>query len=92
MQYFNRHEHMSAETRRSILEAITELYSIDGNMFSLSNMLYGLFDGFDYSTKIASSSQMEIVEKQNVPLYKKIMKFCKTIQTYPKSETHNTLI
>ena len=83
---------MSAETRRSILEAITELYSIDGNMFSLSNMLYGLFDGFDYSTQIASSTQMEIVEKQNVPLYKKIMEFCRTIQTYPKSETHNTQV
>ena len=92
MQYFNRHKHMDGETRGAILESITELYSIDGNMFPLQNMLYGLFDGFDYSTKIPPSTEMEIVEKQNVQLYKKIMKFCFTIQTYPKSETHNTQI
>ena len=74
------------------IESITELYSIEGNMFPLQNMLYGLFDGFDYSTKIPSSTELEIVEKQNVQLYKKIMKFCFTIQKYPKSETHNTQI
>ena len=83
---------MSSTTQKEILESITELYSIDGDMFSLQNMLYGLFDGYDYSTKIPSSTEMEIVEKQNVQLYKKIMKFCFTIQTYPKSETHNTQV
>ena len=92
MQYFNRHKHMSAETRSSILEAITELYSIDGETFSISNMLYGLFDGFDYSLKISTSESINIIFKQNLDLYTKIMKICLDIQKYPKSQTHNTQI
>ena len=92
MKYFNRHEHMSAETRRSILEAITELYSIDGEMFSLSNMLYGLFDGFDYSDKIHKSKEIFIVQEQNEALYTKLLDIIKAVKSYPKSETHNTAI
>tara|TARA_R100000501_G_C2576219_1_gene81205 strand:+ start:113 stop:364 length:252 start_codon:yes stop_codon:yes gene_type:complete len=83
---------MSAETRRSILEAITELYSIDGEMFSLSNMLYGLFDGFDYSDQIHKSKEIFIIQEQNEALYIKLLDIIKAVKSYPKSETHNTLI
>ena len=92
MQYFNRHKHMSDETRGAILESITELYSIDGNMFSIQNMLYGLFDGFDYADKIHMSKEIFIIQKQNDDLYNKLLNIIRAIKSYPKSETHNTLI
>ena len=39
---------MGGETRRTILETITNLYLIDGiSSMGIENMLYGLFDGFE---------------------------------------------
>ena len=54
MKYFNRHECMKRETLSSISKVITDLFGIDGisPFCGISNMLYGLYDGFDYSDKI----------------------------------------
>tara|TARA_B100001173_G_scaffold1449_1_gene1224 strand:+ start:938 stop:1222 length:285 start_codon:yes stop_codon:yes gene_type:complete len=86
MKYFNRHECMKRETLSSISKAITDLFGIDGisPFGGISNMLYGLYDGFDYSDKIRSHKEMEIIKEQRMDLYEKILNICKDIDTYPK--------
>ena len=73
MKYFNRHECMGKETLRSIGEATTELFGVDGvsPFGGVSNMLYGLYDGFDYSDKIRSHEEMLQINKENGYLYNK---------------------
>ena len=92
MQYFDRHEHMSSTTRRTILEIITDLYQINENTFMFQNSFYGLFDGFDYSPEIIKDPLMDSIFTRNIDLFNKIQNVCKEIATYPKSETHNTQI
>ncbi len=94
MQYFDRHEHMSSTTRRTILEIINELLLVDNlkSPFMYQNMFYGLFDGFDYSDQIHMDPDIFVIEKQNKELYGKILNVVKAIKSYPKSETHNTQI
>jgi len=88
MKYFNRHECMGRETLRSIGEATTDLFLVEGvsSFGGVSNMLYGLYDGFDYSDKIRSHKEMNIIKEQKVDLYLKILNICKDIDTYPKHE------
>ncbi len=88
MKYFNRHECMGKKTLRSISEATTELFGIDGvsPFGGVGNMLYGLYDGFDYSDKIRSHEDMETIKNQKMDLYVKILNICKDIDTYPKHE------
>ena len=86
MKYFNRHECMGRETIRSIGEATTDLFLVEGvsSFGGVSNMLYGLYDGFDYSDKIRSHEEMVIIKEQKIDLYNKILNICKDIDTYPK--------
>ncbi len=86
MKYFNRHECMKRETLSSISKVISDLFLIDGisPFGGISNMLYGLYDGFDYSDKIRSHKEMEIIKLQRVDLYEKILNICKEIDTYSK--------
>ena len=88
MKYFNRHECMKRETLNSISKVITDLFGIDGisPFGGISNMLYGLYDGFDYSDKIRSHEEMEIIKEQRIDLYENILNICKDIDTYPKHE------
>ena len=88
MKYFNRHECMSKETLKSIGEVTTQLFGVDGvNPFGgVGNMLYGLYDGFDYSDKIRSHEDMETIKNQKMDLYEKILNICKDIDTYPKHD------
>ncbi len=88
MKYFNRHECMGKETLRSIGESINGLFGIEGvSAFGgVSNMLYGLYDGFDYSDKIRSHEEMLQINKENSYLYNKILEICKQIDTYPKHD------
>jgi len=88
MKYFNRHECMGKETLRSIGEATMDLFSVDGvsPFGGVGNMLYGLYDGFDYSDKIRSHEDMNIIKRENLDLYEKILNICKDIDTYPKHD------
>lgn len=88
MKYFNRHECMSKETLRSIGEATMDLFSVDGisPFGGVGNMLYGLYDGFDYADEIRSSEDMKVIKIENIDLYEKILNICKDIDTYPKHE------
>jgi len=76
---------MGGETRRTILETITNFHSLDGvGMMGIQNMLYGLFDGFDYSKKIVEHKEMKLIKEQNEKMYDTIINICKEIETYPK--------
>ena len=88
MKYFNRHECMKRETLSSISKVISDLFLIDGisPFGGISNMLYGLYDGFDYSDKIRSHEEMETIKEQRMDLYEKILNICKDIDTYPKHD------
>lgn len=80
---FNRHEHMSHETRRDILELIKDIqfvylgYSSKGN--SIINMLYGLFDGYLYDELII---EVECL-KPNLELYNRIIRINTLCSGYP---------
>ena len=81
---FDRHESMNSETRREIMDIISELRNVDAEIESLNtleNMMYGLFDGYLY---------------ENVQLYAlelptgiatRIMKVYDICNRYPKLET-----
>ena len=86
MKYFNRHKCMSVDTLKKIGESTTELFSVDGisPFGGVGNMLYGLYDGFDYSDKIRSHEDMNIIKSEKMDLYEKILNICKDIDTYPK--------
>ena len=88
MKYFNRHECMSKETLRSIGEATMDLFSVDGisPFGGVGNMLYGLYDGFDYADEIRSSEDMKVIKRENIDLYEKILNICKDVDTYPKHD------
>lgn len=88
MKYFNRHECMKRETLSSISKVISDLFGIGGisPFGGISNMLYGLYDGFDYSDKIRSHKEMEIIKEQRMDLYENILNICKDIDTYPKHD------
>ena len=88
MKYFNRHKCMSKETLQSIGEVTNALVLVDGVSFfgGVNNMLYGLYDGFDYSNKIRRHKEMNIIKRQNIDLYKKILNICKDIDMYPKQD------
>ncbi len=93
MKYFNRHECMKRETLSSISKVISDLFLIDGisPFGGISNMLYGLYDGFDYSDKIRSHKEMEIIKKQRMDLYENILNICEDIDTYPKHDQDVTV-
>jgi len=85
MKYFNRHTEMPPQTLRSIMESINEVM-ISGapDTFELVNMLYGLFDGFDYTEKILSDPSMESLKTSNPHIHTKITEACEEIKGYPK--------
>ena len=93
MKYFNRHECMGVDTLKKIGESTTELFSVDGisPFGGVGNMLYGLYDGFDYSDKIRSHEEMLQINKENSYLYNKILEICKQIDTYPKHDQDVTV-
>ena len=79
---------MGKETLKSIGEATMDLFLVDGvsPFGGVGNMLYGLYDGFDYSDKIRSYEDMKVIKSENIDLYGKILTICKDIDTYPKYE------
>ena len=93
MKYFNRHECMGVDTLKKIGESTTELFSVDGisPFGGVGNMLYGLYDGFDYSDKIRSHEDMNIIKSEKMDLYEKILNICKDIDTYTKHEHDVTI-
>jgi len=88
MKYFNRHECMGIDTLKKIGEATMELFLVDGisPFGGVGNMLYGLYDGFDYADEIRSHEDMSVIKREKMDLYEKILDICKDIDTYPKHD------
>jgi hypothetical protein len=81
---FNRHENMSSEVRKKILEIITELHDIDSfNVNPVINMLYGFFDGYDYTEKIIFSTEFAEITYLIPDLGADISEICGIIEKYP---------
>jgi hypothetical protein len=74
---FDRHANMNVETLREIGNIINEAF-IEAS-FDLSNMLYGLYDGYLYE------SLLPVAETEvDSNLYNRIQKVVKIISNYPK--------
>ena len=78
---FNRHEHMSSETRREILDIIMDIGYGEGT-FNLTNSMYGLFDGYLYDELIQYADEVTMSKD----LYRRILKVFRTACEYPKYE------
>ena len=74
---FDRHANMNVETLREIGNILNEVF-IDAS-FDLSNMLYGLYDGYLYDD-LLSVAQKEL----NTTEYTRIKKVVSVIKKYPK--------
>ena len=83
---FNRHEHMDSSTRGIILDCINELSDCETETRSIENMLYGFFDGFDYSDNIEESTEINEIKIENPNLHLKILVICRIVKKYPKYE------
>lgn len=86
---FNRHEHMNADTRHKILDLISDLSIIENcNANSTINMMYGLFDGYDYSDEILGQHTLlnSLNDGGNTGIVKEILDIVAIIKSYPKYE------
>lgn len=78
---FNRHESMDSETRTEIMNLISEIRGSESHSSKLSNMLFGLFDGYLYD-----ELQIEAL-KQPTKIACRIQKVFFTCSLYPESTT-----
>jgi len=53
---------------------------------SVSNMLAGLYDGFDYVDAIKKDDEMLLIQKQNPLLFWAINQVLKEVEGYPKTD------
>ena len=85
---FNRHECMDENTMDSIQNAISAFRKVSGvGAFGVLNMLYGLYDGFNYADAIMAHTDMQKVEEQDQLLYSLIADICETVKSYPMGTT-----
>ena len=74
---FDRHANMNVETLREIGNIINQAF-MDAS-FDLSNMLYGLYDGYLYND-LLSVAQKEL----NTTEYTRVKKVVSIVKKYPK--------
>ena len=74
---FDRHANMNVETLREIGNILNEVF-IDAS-FDLSNMLYGLYDGYLYDDLLSVAQ-----EELNTTEYARVKKVVSVIKKYPK--------
>jgi len=84
---FNRHEQMDSATRSRILDLISDLSIIENcNPNSVINMLYGAFDGYDYSDLILADRLLTQLENGgNGHITKEITDIAYIIKAYEKT-------
>ena len=81
---FNRHENMSSETRKLILDTICELGDCPlGSTFVIENWLYGAFDGYNYYDVAIQSHELASITAVDPELGAKIVKIFDIINEYP---------
>ena len=100
MKYFDRHECMSDETRdligmckEQLITVFAAKTSAERTIYfgSVSNMLAGLYDGFDYIDAIRNDDEMLLIQKQNQLLFWAIGQLLKEIETYPKFDKNRAI-
>jgi hypothetical protein len=79
---FNRHENMKGVTMTAIMFLLNKM-SIREND-NLTNMLYGLFDGYDYTEAIREIA--EGMDKHSDE-YRFLDAICDEVEEYPDGET-----
>lgn len=89
--YFNRHESMDSETRHRVLDLISDIRIIENcNTFNVENMLYGLFDGYDYSELIESDKLIQqFKDGGNSGLVDEIFAITAIVKSYPRTKEPN---
>ena len=75
---FNRHEQMDSETREEVLDVLSEP-QLNG---SLTNYLYGLYDGYDYSETENFKKEMSKLKSKDLAMYDRINAIYKKIDKY----------
>jgi len=82
---FNRHENMSSETQKLILETINDvaLCHLGHSTFVVENWLFGSFDGYDYSEYAISSTELASITEVDPALGAKITEIFTLINSYP---------
>ena len=90
--FFNRHNSMDSQTRSRIMDLISDL-QITGNCNpdNVINMLYGAFDGYDYSDEILGQHILinSLNDGGNTALVNQILSVAATISKYPRTEQPN---
>ena len=89
--YFNRHESMDSTTRGMILDLISDIRIIENcNPFNVENMLFGLFDGYDYSELIESDNLIQqFKDGGNTGLVNEILAITSIVKSYPRTDQPN---
>ena len=90
--FFNRHNSMDSLTRNRILDLTTDLQIIENCPTSeVINMLYGSFDGYDYSERIKIHPVIESLnDGGNSYLVKEILDVVSIIEQYPRTQEPNS--
>ena len=73
---FDRHANMNVETLREIGNIINQAF-MDAS-FDLSNMLYGLYDGYLYDDLLS------VTKNADNTLYNRVKRVVSTVKKYPK--------
>lgn len=89
--FFNRHNSMDSQTRSRIMDLISDLQIIENcPSGGIINMLYGAFDGYDYSERIKLDPAIESLNAgANTYLVKEILVVVSIIEQYPRTQEPN---
>jgi hypothetical protein len=75
---FNRHEQMDAETREEVLDVVSDT-KLNG---ILTNYLYGLYDGYDYSQTEQFKKEMRKLKSKDLNFYNRVNAIYEKIDKY----------
>jgi hypothetical protein len=75
---FDRQAQMDSKTREEILDVLSE----SDTPKVLTNYLYGLFDGYDYSETANFKKEVEFLKRKNPKLHQRVVDIYKKIDNY----------
>jgi hypothetical protein len=81
---FDRNSQMDSETREEILDVLSESDTPRG----LTNYLYGLYDGYDYSQTENFKRELKTLKQKNLKLHQRVVDIYEKIDKY-KFEKYN---
>ena len=90
--FFNRHNSMDSLTRGRIMDLISDLSIMENcPTFEVINMLYGSFDGYDYSERIKVDLVIESLNAGgNTHLSTELLQIVSVIEQYPRTKVPNS--